>query len=346
MEGENMGIKSRLLASLIALSLSCSTEAFALGTAASATQNPNLAGAKSNGNTLNQQDAQKQNQQKAKEGQGMAQLMGIASIALGGYMIKTGVQTNASCTCGAGTPMIISGAMAIMQGIQGLMGAQKLGQMANTSAGFSGNLGSMGPGTTKFNTNAGSSGFSFDPNALKQGKIGDIMSRFEKATGMTRDALSKALMSGAKPQDILAKAGISNADLAKAMAGASAAIKKDPNALAANNKKLGIDKLTNGINFGSMDAVASSKSAGASVGGDLMKDLNLGGEELAPPAAKDIPPNEVSAELQAEMDKAGLTDKTIFQMVRNQYDKKTPMLYGQDDREPAAITDIDLPKGL
>lgn len=329
---------------LCALSVAV-TPAWSIGTSAGTTSNPNLPVPPPPG--INQTAAQAQQQDQAKKGQQQAQMMGLASIALGGYMVKTGISLN-STPCACGTPLIISGVLAIMQGIMGLNGAKELGKAAGAAGMNLGNLGSNGPTTTKLGNGSGSSTFSVDPAALRSGKVGEIMSKFEKATGASRDALAKALGSGMSPFDALSKMGISKSDLAKAQALANGAIAKNSNAVADNAKKLGLDKIGGGIKtVGDTSGASTNLNAAIKPGNGINLDDLAIKDDAAAAAAETLPVDTtVSADVQSELNREGITDMTIFQMVRTQYTKKTPMMFGQDDRAPASFTDIELPKGL
>jgi hypothetical protein len=247
-----------------------------------------------------------------------------------------------------------------------MMGMSAAGQMAN-NAGISGyNAGQMGnlnptvpgvttpgtgittpPGTVgaSIDTPGSTSGIQIDDSFTRTGKAGAIFDEFEQKTGIDRDEFAKGLKDGKSVADMLAASknfGGSSADKLQGMFDGAQAMN-------ANDvmDKLGLtpEELAAmaGKGEGEMNlAGASSNGSGAmrnpaSTGLDGLLG-GLGNTPAAGDGTVGLKNGSLSPDVQAALDRNGITDRTIFQMVRMQYRSKTPMMFGQAERSRQSAT--------
>jgi len=296
-----------------------------------------------------------------KDGAGQSSALGMAAIAAGMALVAAGMALLPPPTTPAGIAMIMAGMMLIMAGMAALAAAGKMDNNANKAntnglgmdnlastykSGISGITGTdtntsasdLGPdGNSALGQNNGT-GIKIDPALLRTGKMNDIMSDMEKKTGLNRDDFAKALASGADPLAMLssspALAGKPNAsqeNLQKMMDDAKS--KNDPLTAQEVMDKLGMTKddlVVNPGGGGTRNVASTPNIDSMFPGGDNRPagpsaDAGSGGMKL-------------SSELQAALDKNGITGRNIFEMVHSQYVKKTPSMFGvQQKKDNTAV---------
>lgn len=308
-----------------------------------------------NNNTNNNQvNSEKDTKQLNDSGAQQSQMLGMMGIAMGMAMVAAGMAMQPP-----NMGLIMAGLLAIMMGMQALKAAAQMKKNANTAGYRGSNLTGLNPGPTVSNigngtgmssnsdtgANGDSSGIKIDPALLRDGKANSIFTDFESKTGLNRDDLAASLAAGGNPLDMLANspalAGKTSAgDLAKLMDSAKSSQGADSGNLM---DKLGLTpeelaKMSGGeytANLGGGGRTPNSTGASsfdfAGGAGATASDPNGGnanaskGNELG-----------MSADVLAALSKNGVTDQTIFQMVSNQYKKKTPVLFGITQKRDGA----------
>jgi len=293
-----------------------------------------IAAPQQNGNqTTAQQDTQKKN----KEGEGLAKIAGMLSMAMGGVMIQKGTaQTPPN------TMMIMSGALMLVQGLLGLKGAKKAGENANAAGNNAAAMGGTYSGLSGLgDSTIGQAQFKIDPSLLREGKLGDAMNDVEKNLGIGRDQFAEAAASDANMAKLLAdspggkKAGINEGKLSSMLDTASNKLAENPEAGKALLEKTGFNAAMATYSLGSGASSSSLKASKDMNFDDFMASLNSKDNLNSPSAGGAL---NLSPEVQAALDKNGISDKSIFEMVKIQYKKQAPQMFGQD-RQPASATD-------
>lgn len=276
-----------------------------------------------------------------KQGDSSATGLGLAAIAAGIAMMAAGAAMMSSPpTVPAGAALMAAGALLLAAGMAALAAAGKMRNNGNQAANNAYGLDRMpesGVSPPIKNAqgaevdNTGGSGIKIDPALARNGKTSDILADFEKKTGLSRDDLIDGLNAGKSPIEIMAgapKVKMSESDLQKAfdkaVANNEALSSKDvmdklgmtPEDLAGSGQYSqagGGDRKPNSTSTTDFDALFGAKNAGdlQPTGGVNMS----GGTSLSP-------------ELQAALDRNGITGRSIFEMVRSQYKKKTPLMFG------------------
>lgn len=289
------------------------------------------------GNRTGQTGAQQNTQQAAGDGSQKAGLAGMMSIAGGGMMIQQGMSTyppNAA--------LIAMGALTMLQGFQGMEGSKKLGQMANQAGIRGADMGSVSASTT-FGTelDKGNAAFSIDSSAIKGSKAGALFDQFEAKTGLSPEDLANGLNNGASMKDLLKRLGASESDVNKALS-------SNPDAEAANIlDKLGMTdaelaKLAGvGENMAGGSGGGGFKSKSKSGSDSALDDLFAKKDEANGPGAGGSIADSVglSADVEQALGRAGLTDKSIFQMVHSRYRARTPGMFGVDQKKTIDVND-------
>lgn len=292
--------------------------------------------------TESQQTAQNNSQAINSSGAKQATTLGTLTIAAGMMMIATGAaMMNNPTTASAGAAMMAGGAAMVVSGMQALNGARQMNRMANTAGDNSKGLDTVNPSAstiagTSLDPNGGSGGqVLIDPSLLRSGKADAIMNDLEAKTGITRDELAKALENGKNPTDLLANSSAlsgkigSEDDLNKLIADASKGAvpgkQEVMDKLGLTNDDLG-GNLVNASGGRSLaSANGSSDGFGSSSGG--------GTGSIGINGSVNGDKSKLSPEIQAALDKNGITSLTIFQMVHSQYTKKAPGLFGVPDKQ-------------
>lgn len=247
----------------------------------------------------------------------------------------------------------------------GMMGMQAAGNMAN-NAGISDwndyNTDSLTPTATYTNTVTGTNtgdpttpgGIDIDDNFTRTGKSGLVFDEFENKTGIGRDTLAEGLKSGRSIADILAeseklkKKGYDADKIAASMnnSGASALgadevmskLGLTPEELAAmanKNSAMGDDSAYALGGSGSSRTPASTSSATGIDGMFGANSANSGATLDSLAGAAGV----LSSDVQNALDRNGITDLSIFQMVHRKYKTKTPMMFGESSRKPSSTAE-------
>jgi hypothetical protein len=325
----------------------------------------------------NQKNTQEDTKNTNDQGSQQSSMLGMLAIAGGMAMIAAGTaMLSKPPTAPAGAALIAAGAALLMAGMQAMAAA---GEMAN-DAGTAGynvgrldRLGTYGVTSTGTNTATGgsinnkpnASGVKIDPSLLRSGKSSLILDDFEGKTGISRDELAQALIDGKTPAEIMAgnkKFGGKSADEMNKMLG-DAAASNGPMSSSDAMDKLGLsaeDLAALGKNTGmSATGEENTYGAGGGAGGsgasrkpDSSSSTNfdgLFGGPKADPAGAGVVGGAgslgLSPEVQAALDRNGITGHSIFQMVNSQYKKKTPMMFGVPTAAKPTAGSADNPFG-
>ncbi len=240
-------------------------------------------------------------------------------------------QAEGSQQVNGGTIQSIQGGMTVLQGMQGLLGAEKMQNNANAAARNMNQIDSLNPKNPNDNVKV-------DPSFLHDGDVGKALDKFEKTMGIPREALANSLESGKDPFDLLASKGVPkdviNAARLKAgelvANGASVDPKTlglDPNAIA---RSIGAEGDLSG---GGMGRSPSSELASLSNFDDLLNAAQQSPDTGI--ASGGVDPNKIglSKDVQDAMNRAGRTDKTLFEMISAQYHARTLFMFGLDENQ-------------
>lgn len=292
------------------------------------------------GNRTGQTGAQQNTQQAAGDGSQKAGLAGMMSIAGGGMMIQQGMATSPT----PNYALIAMGVLTMLQGMQGMEGSKKLGQMANQAGLRGADMGSVSASTT-FGTelDKGNAAFSIDSSAIKGSKAGALFDQFEAKTGLSPEDLANGLNNGASMKDLLKRLGASESEVNKALS-------MNPDAEAANM----LDKLgMTDADLAKLAGVGENMAGGAGGGGGGFKSKTKSGSDSAlddlfakkdeangPGAGGSVADSMgLSADVEQALGRAGLTDKSIFQMVHSRYRARTPGMFGVDQKKTIDVND-------
>jgi len=282
-----------------------------------------------------------------------AAMMGMMAMAAGSGMIAAGMAMKPP-----NGGLIAAGAALLAAGMMGMSAA---GKMAN-NAGYAGyNAGKMGDisgvpinretsGTSIDSSKQGnSSGIKIDPSLTREGKVAAIFDDFEQKTGMSRDDFLDGLNSGRSAADILAdasKMGMT-ADQLQNLADNAASTNPlsadeamsqlglTPEELAAlAAKNAGMSATGENGSYAAGGSGSAGNRAPASAGG---LDGLFAAKTDTGPSALGVGPDglALSDNVQAALDRNGITGLSLFQMVHGQYKKKTPMMFGVPTKSPA-----------
>lgn len=180
-----------------------------------------------------------------KQGGAMAaNMLGIGLIAAGTIMVIIG---SIPPTAGGNPALLPPGLFTLAGGMGAMMAGAAMGQNAGQNQNFANNLDSLNPdfptvtpgfnvddGTTTGDLNSAAidpetgkvdpsrvaSKLGIDPEALRNGALGEIMDKFEAETGLNREEFARGLLAGKSPAELLdGKAnGLSKEQLEKGIA--------------------------------------------------------------------------------------------------------------------------------
>lgn len=292
-----------------------------------------------------QENTQKDTEDMNDDSGNQSSMLGMMAIAAGAAMVAAGM-----AMVPPNVGLIMAGIALIMAGMAALAAAAAMGKNENKAKINDGRMSAISGAPTpvagsKFGQGTGASGIKIDPSLTRTGKANSIFDDFEKKTGISRDELAAGLMDGKNPADILGgngKMGMSASQMQGMMDKASA----DGSGLGADEvmNKLGLtpeDMAMYGKNTGmgegfelptagsgsrSPNSTAQANSFDSMFGAPKGPDggaAYLGGAGL-----------NLSPDLQAALDRAGITDRSLFQMVNQQYKRKTPMMFGVQPSTP------------
>lgn len=286
----------------------------------------------------NQQNTQDDTKKLNDQGSSSAAGAGMAAIAAGMAMIAAGVALMANPpTAPAGAALVAAGTALLMAGMQAMAAAQKMANNAGISGYRGSNMSTLNTSTlsgTDIGNGSGASGIKIDPSLLRNGKVAAIMDDFEKKTGISRDDLKDQLESGKSPAEIMAQSnkfgGASEAQL-------QSMLDKNSGGTPLTNQemmdKLGLtpeDLAGSGENVYAQSTGGGSRSPASNNSGAGLDGLfGKPGDSTSGAANAQLEAKGLSPEIQSALDKSGITNRTLFQMVHSQYKKKTPMMFGQ-----------------
>jgi hypothetical protein len=293
-------------------------------------------------NSNNQLDSQDDTKKLNDQGSSSATSAGMAATAAGMAMIAAGIALMANPnTAPAGAAMVAAGTALLMSGMQAMQAAQKMAGNAGISGYRGTNMGNIvkpGLSGTNLGDGSGTSGIKIDSSLLRNGKVGSIMDDFENKTGISRDDLKSQLEAGNSPAAIMAGSkkfgGASEAQLQNMLDKNSA--NAEPMSGQEMMDKLGLTaddlKGTGEENTYATGSGGSRSPASRSGGGGSSLDSLLGksSDALGSGTIGGVGSDKgLSPEIQSALDRSGITNRTLFQMVHTQYKKKTPMMFGQ-----------------
>jgi hypothetical protein len=188
-------------------------------------------------------------------------------------------------------------------------------------------------------------GIKIDPALLRNGQVATSLAAFAEKNGIDKDAMSRAFEKGDALGLAAQHTGTEDSQLQDALDAARAnPLSADDARLAAS--ELGMDfngdgsLLADGDGSGQSGSGLYSLAGGVGGGGGrgLASDSLLGGAGAGGAGGaggtnlklKGSSNGKVSKDIQAALDRAGISHLTIFQIVHRQYVKKTPMFFGTD----------------
>jgi hypothetical protein len=303
-----------------------------------------------------QKNSEQNNKANNDQGASQSTMLGLAAIAAGVAMVAMGVALMASPpTAPAGAAMMAAGMILIAMGMAALAAASQMNKNANKSGLNGTNLDNLSnpyqstisttpstsstvdTGSSNVGNGGNTNGIKIDPALTRVGKLDTIFGDMENKTGLSRDALLNGVGSGQNPLDLLAnspamsgKPGGSSANLQKIM----------DDTLAKGNLPSGqdvMDKLgLTSADLGGGDGSGAGSAGGADPNRGLASGSANANLDSMFPGAATTPSDgknngtamKVSSEVQAALDKNGITGRSIFEMVHQQYTHKTPMMFG------------------
>ncbi len=299
--------------------------------------------------TNNQTGSQANTQALNLQGAQQSVMLGTMAIGAGSAMVAAGY---AGIVPNWG--LIGAGVALIAAGVMSLNAAQKMAQNAARAGNNVGNMGGStttavntvptqpgsstltptNPGQISLNETEPGGGITIDPQLTRTGRANEIFNDLERQTGMSREDFLNGLNEGKTPGDMLAGAGKlkgGSADglnnmVKDAMGNGSAPTGSELlSQLGATSSDLGENSYAAGGAGGASRGPASGNAnALAGLEGMLGKGDGAGGSSTL------VGKGElgVSEDVQNALDRNGLTNLTIFQMVHTQYKKKTPLMFG------------------
>lgn len=285
-----------------------------------------------------QKNAENQTKDLNKQGQNQSNSVGMAAIAAGMAMIAAGIVLMSNPpTIPPGVALVAAGTALVMSGMKALAAAKKMGNNANTANNLGTNLGNLGQSTLKGVKldDTTDPGIKIDPSLLRNEKVKSKLDDLEKKTGIKGEDLLKGLEDGKNPADILAATGkFGSADKIQGLMDKFGA-DQAPLSGQEMKDKLGLTDEDVASMGGDSNVYAGGGAPGGgkktdSAAGDLAALLGGGASGAGDGSGTvgGLPNGQLSDEVQAALDKNGITGRTIFEMVRSQYKKKTPMMFG------------------
>ncbi len=305
----------------------------------------------------NQDTTQEDTDDLNKNGANKSSALGMAAIAAGMAMVAAGMALLASPpTVPAGMALIAAGMALIAAGMAALAAAGKMNDNAN-KAGYNAykmdNLNdpyrstiSTDSGTiTTGSSNLGdvkkvdlgdgnTSGIKIDPALMRSGKLDSIFADMEKNTGLNRDDLANGLANGGNPLSMLSNSPA----LAGKSIGSEANLNKMMDDTMAKGNLPSGDEVMNQLGLSDSDLgtvvnPGGGRSPNATAGSPNIDSLfPVSGKETSGASGGD-PGMKISPEVQAALDRNGITGRTIFEMVHSQYRKKTPLMFGVQEKK-------------
>lgn len=296
-----------------------------------------------------QENTQKDTEDMNDKSGNQSSMLGMMAIAAGAAMVAAGM-----AMVPPNIGLIMAGIALIMAGLAALAAAAAMGKNENKAKVNDGRMSAISGGPTpvpgsKFGKGTGASGIKIDPSLTRTGKANSIFDDFEKKTGISRDTLAAGLMEGKNPAEILGgqgKMGMSASQMQSMMDKAAA----DGTGLGADDvmNKLGLtpeDMEMYGKNTGMGEGLEMPNGGGAGRGPTAASSNNFDSMFGAPKGPEGGPAYlggaglNLSPDVQAALDKAGITDRSLFEMVNQTYRKKTPMMFGVQPSTPNSISE-------
>lgn len=279
-----------------------------------------------------QTQAQENTQKENTDGANQASSLGTMAIAAGAAMMAAGAAMMANPpTAPAGAALMAAGAAMLLSGMQAMQAAGKMAKNAN-KAGYNANTMQDLTKSTPGMGNTGS--VKIDPSLARDPKAAQIFDDLKQKTGLTAEDLANGLNNGKSIGDLLAgKTGVS-ADkldgmvasatpLSSADAMSKLGLSAEDLAAMAKNNSMGED--ANAYAQGAGSGSGSGRSTASNPLDGMFGAGKDGGAAVVGGIGLD---GKLSPEVQAALDKNGITSRTIFEMVTTQYKKKTPMMFG------------------
>lgn len=299
-----------------------------------------------------QKAAQEQSKKKSGQGSQTAMILGGGLLAAGAIMLAMSstqpqLKVPAYVMLGGGATAMLAGMM--------------MGQNADKAGGNAGGLGSftnLGPGGdptgVPVNNRGGTSNTSgrtssaelggstsasiaLDPEALQNGKVGEIFDKFEAATGIKREDFARGINAGISPAELLQ--GIGGASKEEIQAGIDSASSAGGGSTASDLASLaaetGLSDLyaeaqSEGLDFTGGGGKGLNAATGASTAGAGFDFGKIGDTGRAPAESSALIGEQFSEQVKAELARQGRSEQSIFQLITIRYRKLTPQLFGEE----------------
>lgn len=298
--------------------------------------------------SVNQDNTQEDTKDLNDKGANKSTMLGMAAIAAGMAMVAAGMSMLPNPpTAAAGAALIAAGMALIAAGMAALAAAKKMNNnanKANTNAFKMDNLTpsvstiTSDPAIDKIDLGKGStSGIKIDPALLRTGKMDAIFTDMELKTGLSRDDFANGMRDGMTPLDMLA----GSPSMQGTVGGNADSLQKMMDSSTANGVPEGSEMMSQlGLNEGDLGGYEIKNAGGAprgpaaaSVDSFFPTSAAGSGASGGQPVAGANGGLGLSPDVQAALDKNGITGRTIFEMVRSQYVKKTPLMFGVTEKK-------------
>ena len=223
------------------------------------------------------------------------------------------------------------GGLMLLQGMMGLQAAMQAGNNAKVANANQQNMAGVGRGVLSGNSN---NDVKIDPALLRNGTADSVMGQFEKKFGIGRDAFASAVQGGQDPRSILTKAplnAISTSDMNKAIGDAQNLSEEEKKTAMAESDLEKIQReLAASLNGGAGGTPKKFMASDYKPSAAELDSLTLPEPAAAPALDANVSP-EIQAALAArEMDlqKEGITNSSLFQIVHKKYEERIKMIYG------------------
>jgi hypothetical protein len=322
----------------------------------------------------NQRNTQNNNKDMNDKSSQQSSMMGMMAIMAGMAMMAAGAAMMANPpTMPAGMALMAAGAMLLAAGMAAMAAAKEMKDNANRSGVNGVNMDNLptstisGDPTKNLGDSKGGkatgSSLTIDPSVVEPGGKSDaLVEDFENKTGISRGELIDGLNNGKSPIDMLAassamkKAGVGADKIGSLVADAQSSgnmpnggelldkigmSAEDIAAMAAKNASMGGDGALAAGGGGSAGRSPTSTSAPDYSFQGAGKDGPVGSAGLGAGANFSGTPGSghLSDSVQNALDRSGITTRSLFQMVHEQYKKKMPMMFGAQERKAASHSD-------
>ena len=259
-----------------------------------------------------QQAAQQNTQNKNNDGKNQSNAAGMAAIAAGAAMVAAGM-----ATVPPNVGLIMAGIALIAAGMAALAAASKMGQNEDTAAGQNKDMSNISTPPVDPLNNGKNGDIKIDPSLLRDGPSDQAFAALENKTGMSREDFVKGLANGQSVGSLIAnspKKPMSEGQFNSMLDGATPMDQKE--AL----DRMGLsDRFKNDENVMNIAGAGGSSTSRAPNSNQPSLDDLFGRKNTDD--GKNVgdlkmPQTSVGKEVQAALDKNGISTRSLFAMVK------------------------------